>query len=135
MSISHHPFDFPPCVCSCCNLHYNQCKFSRRICTGQLKLPIRTVVEGRRTSAPSTFTAEYVIRLLLILFHRADTVVEVFESCDDNNSVKTAEPDHRAGPTAPCKQDQVISGRCALYLHGGVSSMSHPQVISNELSF
>ena len=36
----------------------------------------------------------------VISFQRADTVVEVFESCDDDNSVKTAQLDRRAGPTA-----------------------------------
>ena len=70
-----NPSDFPPCVCYCCNTHYNQSKLSSRLCTGQLKLHIRTAVEGRRISAPSKFTAEYVIRFLLILFQRAYTVV------------------------------------------------------------
>ena len=72
---------------------------------------------------------------LLILCQRADTVVAVFERYDDDNSMKTADPDGRVGPTAPDKQYQVIGGHCALYLHGKISTMSHPQVISSELSY
>ena len=37
---------------------------------------------------------------LIILFQRADTVVDEFESCDDDDSVKTAKLDRRAGPTS-----------------------------------
>ena len=61
--------------------------------------------------------------------------MEVFDVCDEDNSVTTAELDRRSGPTAPCKQYQVIGGRCVLYLHGCVFPMSHQQVISSELSF
>ena len=61
--------------------------------------------------------------------------MEIFQSYDDDNSVKTAELDRHTQPTAPCKQYQVIGGRCVLYLHGRVSPVSHSQVISCELSF
>ena len=48
---------------------------------------------------------------LLIGFQKADTVVEVFDRYDDDNSVKTAERERRAGSTNACKQYQVIGGR------------------------
>lgn len=50
-------------------------------------------------------------RQLLTGFQRADTVVEAFDRYDDDNSVKTAEKDRRAGSTSACKQYQVIGGR------------------------
>ena len=49
--------------------------------------------------------------------HRTDTAVEVFESYGDDTSVKTGELARRLGPTARCKQYQVIDRHCALHLH------------------
>ena len=49
---------------------------------------------------------------LILLFQRADTVVEVFERCDEDNSIKTAELDRRAGPTAPCSKLLVRAVPC-----------------------
>ena len=48
---------------------------------------------------------------LLIGFQKADTVEEVFDIYDDDNSAKTAERERRAGSTIACKQHQVIGGR------------------------
>ena len=61
----------------------------------------------------NSFDALYLsyFKQLLIGFQKADTVVEVFDRYDDDNSVKTAEPEYRAGSTTACKQYQVIGGR------------------------
>jgi len=60
---------------------------------------------------------------LIILFQRADAVVEVFECYDDDTLVNTAELNRCTGTTAPCKQFHKLVGAvlCALYLHGRVS--------------
>ena len=93
----------------------------------QLEVQTETVSERPQAPLQPRYIISNITAVIVILFQRADSVVEVFESCDDVNSVKTAELDRRAAPTAPCKQYQVVGGRCAQYLHGRVSPMSHPQ--------
>ena len=73
----------------------------------QLEVKIQMVAELPQGTTTTTVyiidaTAAYC-KQLLILFQRADTFVEVFEGYDHDISVKTAELDRRAGPTAPCK--------------------------------
>ena len=49
-------------------------------------------------------------RHLLTGFQKADTVVEVFDRYDEENSVKTAERDCQAGSKSSYKQYEVIGG-------------------------
>jgi hypothetical protein len=68
------------------------------------------IMDGDKFNSFDTLPASYY-RHLLTGFQKAETIIEVFGRYDENNSVKTAERDRRAGYVSAYKTYQVIGRR------------------------